>query len=129
MFLNLTYVAVGGAIGAALRYLVGLGVVRLIGLGFWNGFPLAIITVNVVGSFLMGAFVVMAAHRGLTHLSPLVMTGLLGGFTTFSAFSLETVTLFERGDYGAAAVYVAVSVIGAVGALMLGMIVMRGLLA
>lgn len=129
MFLNLTYVAVGGAIGAALRYLVGLGVVRLIGLGFWNGFPLAIITVNVVGSFLMGAFVVMAAHRGLTHLSPLVMTGLLGGFTTFSAFSLETVTLFERGEYGAAAIYVAVSVIGAVGALMLGMIVMRGLLA
>ncbi|MBO9401134.1 fluoride efflux transporter CrcB [Shimia sp. R9_3] len=129
MILNLTYVAVGGAIGAALRYLVGLGVVRLVGQGFWNGFPLAIITVNVIGSFLMGAFVVVAAQRGLTHYSPLVMTGLLGGFTTFSAFSLETVTLVERGDYGAAAIYVAVSVIGAVGALMLGMILTRGLLA
>ncbi|WP_422048160.1 fluoride efflux transporter CrcB [Shimia sp.] len=129
MILNLTYVAVGGAIGAALRYLVGLGVVRLVGQGFWNGFPLAIITVNVIGYFLMGAFVVVAAQRGLTHYSPLVMTGLLGGFTTFSAFSLETVTLVERGDYGAAAIYVAVSVIGAVGALMLGMILTRGLLA
>ena len=117
------------AVGAALRYLVGLGVIRLIGQGFWNGFPLAILTVNVVGSFLMGAFVVLAAQRGLTHLSPLVMTGLLGGFTTFSAFSLETVTLMERGDYGAAAVYVGLSVIGAVGALMIGVAVMRGFLA
>lgn len=129
MVLNVAYVALGGAVGAALRYLLGIGVVRLVGQGFWNGFPLAIITVNVIGSFLMGAFVVLAAQRGLTHLSPLVMTGLLGGFTTFSAFSLETVTLMERGDYGTAAFYVAGSVIGAVGALMLGMAVTRGLLA
>jgi CrcB protein len=91
--------------------------------------PLAIVTVNLVGSFLMGAFVVVAAQRGLMQYAPLVMTGLLGGFTTFSAFSLETVTLMERGDYGAAALYVAVSVVGAVGALMLGMILTRGLLA
>ncbi len=129
MFLNLAYVAFGGAIGAALRYLVGLGVIRVFGLGGWNGFPLAIITVNVIGSFFMGAFVVLAAQRGLTHLSPLVMTGLLGGFTTFSAFSLETVTLMERGAYGAAAVYVGLSVIGAVGALMVGVAVTRGILA
>ncbi|GAA6180012.1 MULTISPECIES: fluoride efflux transporter CrcB [unclassified Shimia] len=129
MILNLTYVALGGAVGAALRYLVGLGVVRLIGQGFWNGFPVAIITVNVIGSFLMGVFVVAAAQRGLTHLSPLVMTGLLGGFTTFSAFSLETVTLIERGDIGAATFYVGLSVVGAVGALMLGVVLTRGLLA
>ena len=129
MVLNVAYVALGGAVGAALRYLLGIGVVRMVGQGFWNGFPLAIVTVNVIGSFLMGAFVVLAAQRGLTHLSPLVMTGLLGGFTTFSAFSLETVNLMERGAYGAAAFYVAVSVIGAVGALMLGMAVTRGLLA
>jgi CrcB protein len=58
----------------------------------------------------MGVFIVAAAHRGLTHLSPLVMTGLLGGFTTFSAFSLEAVTLYERGDVGQAALYVALSV-------------------
>jgi CrcB protein len=119
----------GGAVGAALRYLLGIGVVRLVGQGCASGFPVAIITVNVIGSFLMGAFVVLAAQRGMTHLSPLVMTGLLGGFTTFSAFSLETVNLMERGAYGAATFYVAVSVIGAVGALMLGMAVTRGILA
>ncbi len=129
MVLNVAYVALGGAVGAALRYLVGISVVRLMGQGFASGFPVAIITVNVIGSFLMGAFVVLAAQRGLTHLSPLVMTGLLGGFTTFSAFSLEAVTLMERGAYGAATFYVAVSVVGAVGALMLGMAVTRGLLA
>lgn len=129
MVLNVAYVAMGGAVGAALRYLLGIGVVRLVGQGCASGFPVAIITVNVIGSFLMGAFVVLAAQRGMTHLSPLVMTGLLGGFTTFSAFSLETVNLMERGAYGAATFYVAVSVIGAVGALMLGMAVTRGILA
>lgn len=129
MILNLTYVALGGALGAALRYLAGLGVVRLLGHGGWHGLPLGIVTVNVVGSFMMGAFVVVAAQRGLTHLSPLVMTGLLGGFTTFSAFSLETVTLIERGDYGAAAFYVGLSVVGSIGALMVGMAMARGVLA
>lgn len=91
-------------------------------------FPLAILTVNVLGSFLMGVFVVVAAHRGLTHLSPLVMTGLLGGFTTFSAFSLETVTLMERGQIGAAGLYVALSVGLSVAGLMLGLWMARGVL-
>ena len=125
MFMNVVYVALGGAVGAALRYLTGIGVVRLLG----HGFPMAIITVNIIGSFLMGAFVVLAAHRGLTHLSPLVMTGFLGGFTTFSAFSLEAVTLFERGQMGAAAAYVAISVVGSIGGLMLGLLVARGMVA
>ncbi|PSL18496.1 fluoride efflux transporter CrcB [Shimia abyssi] len=125
MMHSLLYVAFGGAVGAGLRYLVGLGVVRMVG----HGFPLAIITVNVIGSFLMGVFVVYAAHRGLNHYSPLVMTGLLGGFTTFSAFSLETVTMIERGQLGAAALYVSISVIGSVAALMLGLWVARGAFA
>ena len=125
MISTLSLVALGGAIGAALRYLAGVGVVRLIG---HQEFPLAIIAVNVVGSFLMGAFVVAAAQRGLTHLSPLVMTGLLGGFTTFSAFSLETVTLIERGAIGQAGMYVALSVGLSIGALMLGLWVTRGML-
>ena len=77
----------------------------------------------------MGVFVVAAAHRGLTHLSPFVMTGLLGGFTTFSAFSLETVTLMERGQLGAAAAYVALSVVLSVGGLMLGVMLARGVIA
>ncbi|MEX3016856.1 fluoride efflux transporter CrcB [Gymnodinialimonas hymeniacidonis] len=119
-------VALGGAVGAVLRYLTGLGMIRLFG---HSAFPLPILTVNVVGSFLMGVFVVVAAHRGLTHLSPLVMTGLLGGFTTFSAFSLEAVTLYERGDIGQAALYVGASVILSIGGLMLGLWVARGMVA
>jgi len=125
MISTLSLVALGGAIGAALRYLTGVGVVRLIG---HQEFPLAILAVNVIGSFLMGAFVVAAALRGLTHLSPFVMTGLLGGFTTFSAFSLETVTLIERGAIGQAGLYVALSVGLSIGALMLGLWVTRGML-
>ncbi len=125
MFLNLIYVAFGGALGAVLRYVTGLGVLRLVGLGF----PLAIITVNIIGSFLMGLFVVLAAKRGLSDLSPFLMTGFLGGFTTFSAFSLETVTLFERGQSGAALAYVLISVLGSVFALVLGLWLARGIWA
>ncbi|ASM73373.1 MULTISPECIES: fluoride efflux transporter CrcB [Roseobacteraceae] len=123
MILTLTLVAFGGALGASLRYLFGVAVMRVAGA---TQFPLAIIGVNVLGSFLMGVFVVVAANRGLTHLSPLVMTGLLGGFTTFSAFSLETVGLIERGQLGLAAAYVTLSVGCSVLGLMLGMILARG---
>ena len=126
MISSVSLVALGGAVGASLRYLVGIAVLRLFG---HLSFPVAIITVNVVGSFLMGVFVVAAAHRGLTHLSPLVMTGLLGGFTTFSAFSLETVTLIERGAVGQAALYVALSVGLSIGALMVGLMTARGFFA
>jgi CrcB protein len=125
MFSTLVLVAIGGAIGAALRFLSGVAILRLTGPA---EFPLAIISVNVVGSFLMGAFVVVAAHKGLTHLSPFVMTGLLGGFTTFSAFSLETVTLMERGDLGSAGLYVALSVGLSIAGLMAGLWVARGVL-
>mgnify|MGYP001069025856 CR=1 FL=1 len=125
MVFSVSLVALGGAIGASLRYLTGIGLVRLFG---HQEFPIAIIAVNVIGSFLMGAFVVAAAHRGLTHYSPFVMTGLLGGFTTFSAFSLETVNLIERGALGQASLYVALSVGVSVGALMLGLLAARGLL-
>jgi fluoride exporter len=117
-------VALGGAVGATLRYALGLGIVRATGP---TDFPLAILTANVVGSFLMGAFVVAAARYGLTHLSPLVATGLLGGFTTFSSFSLETVTMWERGDTGQTALYVALSVSLSVAALFVGMVVARSI--
>ncbi|MFK7838045.1 MAG: fluoride efflux transporter CrcB [Sulfitobacter sp.] len=116
-------VAIGGAIGAVLRFLSGMVMLRLMGP---QEFPVAILSVNVLGSFLMGVFVVAAAHKGLTHLNPLVMTGLLGGFTTFSAFSLETVTLMERGDIGAAGLYVGLSVGLSVFGLMLGLWLARG---
>ena len=123
MISTVLQVALGGAIGAALRFVSGVGILKLVG----HGFPVAIIAVNVIGSFLMGVFVVAAAHRGLTHLSPFVMTGLLGGFTTFSAFSLETVTLFERGQIGQAALYVALSVGLSIAGLVMGLWVARGM--
>lgn len=126
MFTTLSLVALGGAIGASLRYLSGVGFLRLIGP---TEFPLAILSVNILGSFLMGVFVVAAAHRGLTQLSPFVMTGILGGFTTFSAFSLETVTLIERGQVGSAMLYVVLSVVLSVGGLALGLLVARGVFA
>jgi CrcB protein len=126
MVSTVSLVALGGAIGAVLRYLAGLGIVRVLG---HTEFPLAILSVNVIGSFLMGAFVSIAAQKGLTHLSPLVMTGILGGFTTFSAFSLETVTLLERGETSWALVYVVLSVGLSVGGLFLGVLMARGVFA
>lgn len=123
MISSVSLVALGGAAGAVLRYLTGVGMLRLFGM---TEFPLAIIFVNVLGSFLMGVFVVAAAHKGLTYLSPFVMTGFLGGFTTFSAFSLETVTLFERGATGQAALYVTLSVALSIAGLVLGLMVARG---
>ncbi len=126
MISTLSLVAIGGAIGASLRYLSGVAMLR------WTGpseFPLAILTVNILGSFLMGVFVIVAANRGLTHLSPLVMTGLLGGFTTFSAFSLETVTLMQRGQIGLSGLYVVLSVLLSVLGLMMGLWLARGVFA
>lgn len=124
MISTVSLVALGGAIGAVCRYLVGHAVLRLTGV---TELPLSIMTVNIVGSFLMGVFVVVAAHKGLTHLSPLVMTGILGGFTTFSSFSLETVNLIERGQIGTAAAYVALSVGLSIGGLILGLLFARGI--
>jgi CrcB protein len=123
MFTTVLQVAAGGAIGAALRFLTGVGVLRLLGVGF----PMGVLTVNVVGSFLMGVFVVYAAQRSATHLSPFIMTGVLGGFTTFSAFSLEAYTLFERGQVGSAALYVVLSVVVSIGALIAGVLIARGI--
>lgn len=126
MISTLSLVALGGAIGASLRWLWGVGFLRLTGP---SEFPLAIMSANVLGSFLMGVFVVAAAHRGLTHYSPFVMTGLLGSFTTFSAFSLETMTLIERGHMGQAGIYIILSVGLSIAGLALGLMVARGVFA
>jgi len=119
MMNSVMMVAAGGAVGASLRFLWGVGAYRLA--GGPTAFPIAIMGANILGSFLMGVFVVYAAERSMTHFGPFVMTGLLGGFTTFSAFSLETVTLIERGDLMHAMLYMALSVVLSVGALMLGL--------
>ena len=121
MLITTLQVALGGAIGAALRFLTGVGILRLIG----PGFPIAVMGVNIFGSFVMGLFVVLATQRGIVQLSPFVMVGLLGGFTTFSAFSLEAVSLFERGAMGQALAYVVMSVVFSIGGLMLGLMIAR----
>lgn len=123
MIHTLLHVALGGALGACARYLTGLATLRLIG----PGFPWGTLTVNVLGSFVMGLLVVALAHWGANRMAPLLMTGVLGGFTTFSAFSLDAMTLWERGDSLAAAVYVGGSLILSLGAIVAGVALARSL--
>ncbi|PJE31735.1 camphor resistance protein CrcB [Pseudooceanicola antarcticus] len=127
MFLTLLKVAAGGAIGASLRYLSGVAILRLAGPSL--PIPLGVLTANILGSFLMGALVVYIGHKGLTGWNPFLATGILGGFTTFSSFSLEALTLFERGQAGLAALYVGLSVIISLAAIVAGTYAMRGILA
>ena len=124
MISTLLQVALGGALGASARFLAGLALAREV-----SGVPVAILAVNVLGSLLMGLAVVWTARSGQTALSPFLMTGLLGGFTTFSAFSLEAYTLFERGQSGAAAAYVGLSVGLSIAGLAAGVILARGIWA
>ncbi|WP_420861386.1 fluoride efflux transporter CrcB [Algirhabdus cladophorae] len=107
-------IALGGAAGAVLRYLVGMAV----------AFPMGTMVVNVLGSFVMGLALVWVAHH--VKWSPLVMTGLLGGFTTFSAFSLDTLKLVETGRLGTAALYVTGSVVLSLMAVFAGVMLARG---
>lgn len=107
MSATLLQVAIGGAIGASLRYLTGVATLR----AFGPGFPWGTLVVNILGSMAMGALVVILAQKGGTRFAPFLMTGILGGFTTFSAFSLDAITLYERGQIGVAAAYVLGSVV------------------
>ena len=125
MMTTLLQVALGGAIGASTRHLTNVAVMRWIG----PGFPYGTMLVNVAGSFLMGVFVVVLAHKGGTRFAPFLMTGVLGGFTTFSAFSLDAFTLWERGQAGLAGAYVIGSVVVSIAALVAGILTMRGMLA
>jgi len=124
--MHFVLVAVGGAIGASLRHLVGLVTLRLFG----PAFPWGTLTVNVVGSFVMGILVEVIARRlnASTELRLFLMTGLLGGFTTFSSFSLDTANMWERGEAAIAAGYVSGSVILSIGALFAGLALMRAVL-
>jgi CrcB protein len=119
-------VAVGGAIGSLLRYYVGLGSLRLMG----PGFPWGTLVVNVVGCFVIGVFAEMIARRfnASVELRLLLITGFLGGFTTFSAFSLDAISLFERGEIFAGGIYIAASVGLSMMAVMAGLGLMRVLL-
>lgn len=114
-------VAAGGAIGAMARYGVG----RLFPIGAW---PSATLTANAVGGLLMGLLAGWLAFRGGAHgeaIRLFAAVGLLGGFTTFSAFSLETALMIERRQLGLAAAYVGLSVALSVAALFAGLLIAR----
>lgn len=101
-------VAVGGALGATLRFAVQGYCLRLFG----PGFPVGTLTVNVVGSLLMGLIAaLLLARPEAARLQPLLLTGILGGFTTFSAFSLDTLALVQRGETSKALAYILASVL------------------
>lgn len=121
----LLLVAIGGGTGAMLRYLVG----RWSLAAFGPGFPVGTLAVNLLGGLVMGLVVGMLArvNQDGEHLRLLLGVGVLGGFTTFSAFSLEMVDMVTRGDIGVAVVYATASVLGSMAALFVGLWIVRGL--
>lgn len=118
-------VAVGGALGSMARYGAGVAVGRL-----WSSsFPLGTMLINIAGSLLMGLFIGYLARTTPAWQADgrlFVAVGILGGFTTFSSFSLDTIALFERGALLQAGLYVAISVVAAIVALFAGLLLMRG---
>ena len=116
-------VLLGAGIGGALRHGVNVAALRLFG----TGFPWGTLTVNVVGSLVMGLLAGYFAFRNdpgeLWRL--FLTTGILGGFTTFSAFSLDAMLLYERGEIAMMAIYLAASVGISIGALFAGLILAR----
>ncbi|MBA5804343.1 fluoride efflux transporter CrcB [Rhizobium changzhiense] len=118
-------VAVGGAIGSLLRYYVSQWALRLMG----PSFPWGTLAVNVVGCFVIGVFAELIARKfnASVELRLLLITGFLGGFTTFSAFSLDAISLFERGEAVAGSIYIAASVGLSMAAVIAGLAVMRAL--
>ncbi|ESZ24966.1 MULTISPECIES: fluoride efflux transporter CrcB [unclassified Mesorhizobium] len=121
---NLLLVVVGGGIGAGIRHLTNIGALRLVG----PNYPWGTMAINVIGSFAMGLFIASMMRRGGSNEVRLfVATGILGGFTTFSAFSLDFATLWERGATLPALAYALASVVGAIIALFLGLWLARSL--
>ncbi|WP_349434007.1 fluoride efflux transporter CrcB [Pararhizobium sp. A13] len=122
---NLLLVAFGGAFGSVLRYLVGLWTLR----SFGPSFPWGTLIVNVTGSFLIGVFAEAIARKvgASVEMRVFLITGILGGYTTFSAFSLDAMTLMERGEMVTAAIYVGSSVLLSAIAVFAGLALMRAM--
>jgi CrcB protein len=116
-------VFLGGGIGAALRHGVNLLAVRTMGVTF----PWGTLFVNVTGSLIMGLFAGYFAFKGgaSQHARLLLTTGLLGGYTTFSAFSLDAALLYERGETAVAAGYVVGTVVLSIAGLFAGLALVR----
>ncbi len=117
----------GGALGSGARYLT------YVAAAYWPGtaFPWATLTVNVVGSFAMGILIelILLRYEGSLELRTFLATGILGGFTTFSAFSLDAVRLYEGGEAGAAVIYVLASVVLSILACFAGLAITRAALS
>ncbi len=126
--MNYLFVMVGGAIGSAARYFVGQQAGRLLG----TGWPWGTFAVNLIGGLAMGVLVATLALRGEADQErwrALLGVGVLGGFTTFSAFSLESALMIERKDYVLAALYVVASATLSIAAVFAGMLMTRKVLA
>lgn len=123
--LHVLLVAAGGAVGSVCRYLVGLATLR----AFGPVFPWGTIAVNIAGSLAIGLLVELVARRfnASAELRLLLVTGFLGGFTTFSAFSLDFIALYERGAMLAAGFYLSASVVLSIGAVIGGLHLGRAL--
>jgi len=116
-------VFLGGGLGASLRHAVNVGCARACG----TNFPYGTFLINITGSLVMGLIAGYLAFKGEAS-QPwrlFIMTGILGGYTTFSAFSLDAVLLYERGEPGLAALYVAGSVVLSIGGLVAGLALVR----
>ena len=121
--MNYLLVFVGGGLGASLRHAVNVGCARAWGLNF----PYGTFLINITGSLVMGLIAGYLAFKGEAS-QPwrlFIMTGILGGYTTFSAFSLDAVTLYERGEIGMALFYVVGSVVLSIAGLVAGLALVR----
>lgn len=125
MVWTLAQVALGGALGSLARFAVQAGGVRLFG----PGLPLGTLAINLLGCLVIGVLFVWLTEKGMMRAAPFLMAGVLGGFTTFSAFSLDAFLLWERGQPVLAAGYVLVTVAGTLAAVALGAWLARGWLS
>ncbi len=123
------YVAIGGAFGSWLRFLVGRGWTAALGPVRAGAFPYGTLTVNVLGSVLMGVLTGWLTRfgNGSDGTRLLLGIGVLGGFTTFSSMSLDFAILIQRGDIATAAFYTGISLLAGFGGLFLGLFVMRSM--
>jgi len=120
---SLFLVMLGGAFGSGARYLTGVAMLRLFG----PHYPVGTLTVNLVGGLAMGLLVGILARLSVPgeNWRLLLAVGVLGGYTTFSSFSLDAANMLQRGDLGLALGYVLISVIGSIAALFAGLLLVR----
>jgi len=106
---KLLLIALGGAVGTSLRYGIAVGMLKWLG----NAFPFGTLTANVLGSFLLGVVMESVGDRELAgvQLKLILGTGVMGGFTTYSSFNLETIRLAEQGAWGRAGLYLGVTLV------------------